>query len=1418
MSLNRFYNRDRIVELNKSQYGQMFTTVDLDLLDIETLSPYDPKLIDNNIAEVHLFTLQGDYLGNDNNANYIVQDDVSNSLLIDLREAFNISGIDRGAYKIVINLLKPLFGTDDNPLAYLRETSPDRTELKIELLPNSKPEVGLELANFAQIVNTFIQNDVLNYVVFNFGFNRIVKIRNIKFKLEENAIYVKLYDVLPDEIIEKDKVWVAWEVMDPYTDQVVLTAPPEIVSSNTLSGPNFNIDITEVGSTATTFKSFNDLLDSDTTTNQMIIDSYLSGSDSVELNIDYTDFINFVFYGSAQERIENFYYKKQLIEYYDDQVADLNASSGSALIDELQGNVTTFTKRKDAVVTSFSDFEKWLYYEPTASIFTHGVTGSLTPYPKYISGSRQYLHHSTHSLSLSWYNEFVASGSAYDLKNYNRLVHNTPEHIIDNANNSQYLVFLDMMGEHFDNLYAYVRALTSIYERDEHPQRGMPNKLLPAVAQSMGWKVQNTKTLQDLWLYAAGRNISGSLTETGSLFSKAHENLNYQVWRRIVNNMPYLLKTKGTQRSVKALLSIYGIPHTLISIKEYGGPPKEEYRPQLIEDRFAYKLNFDGDQYIQFPWRRVLTTDDFPSKRSYSGIPESVEFRFSTEYSSSISMSLWAQLNESSGIDSAASTLDVVHANSTGTASYSGSYDYGYLRFRSKDSGDLINEATSSYLPLFDGDMWNVHIHFPRTTVVNDLASGYPVNITVQKSGDCSTGLITHSSSFSMIPDDDLELLAANGDDTDIILGGMSGSGESLTGYAHRFSGSLQNYREYVIGISSSMFNEHTLNPGGYHHNSATGSYYELYRYFPLGGESIRHDHTTVTTVTSSRPYRSSINSASFIGFTGTQATQYTGFREEYYIYTPSIGGNNIINEKIRLEDNSLKWDLNPEARAEKSRYDFAAIDNNRLAIVFSPTDQINREIFNHTGFAELDEYIGDPGDQYEYEYKDLRDFNEEYWKKWSRRYNLNEFIKIFSIYDYSVFTQIRQLIPARADLIDGVLIEPHILERPKVPRTRPSVEQRNWTGEKDIFNPTQTGLYLTHTSSLVATASTAMTYCYYTSSAPATASTTMTYCYYTSSTTATASVTASYCYHTGSILIADFYTGSLSFTQSIVDKERENCKYQVKTCYYTPYTTFDKLLKNDYFNYGEDDWTFGEDEGQIVRKNPIETLDVKSIDKRRFLRRLDIQNDAVTTISQNINTVVGKKYIFENWVAISKDESYSEPYNVLINGVLKHQVNLLDSECHPLRYESGSTYKIGVDPIDGETKSNLLKPILVVFTGSGTDVITMFMDDGRDFNVHIYSAEVYPNITPYQEEQYKFLHKCIKRPEFCILNSGSYQIDECGQRNKSRFVGSKLTGADFNIDSDETIDGGPVVSFTETNPNRLIVTDDSSQGNLKVE
>ena len=65
-------------------------------------------------------------------------------------------------------------------------------------------------------------------------------------------------------------------------------------------------------------------------------------------------------------------------------------------------------------------------------------------------------------------------------------------------------------------------------------------------------------------------------------------------------SFPYclLLKSKGTKRSIQALLSCYGIPQSLMTINEYGGPRLD--RAPLYE-----KLNF-GKQLTLTSFKQAL--------------------------------------------------------------------------------------------------------------------------------------------------------------------------------------------------------------------------------------------------------------------------------------------------------------------------------------------------------------------------------------------------------------------------------------------------------------------------------------------------------------------------------------------------------------------------------------------------------------------------------------------------------------------------------------------------------------------------------------------------------------------------------------------------------------------------------------------
>lgn len=1119
----------------------MWAKEDLEILDDQILVPVDPKITENQVSEVHIYSFYGDYISGNHNAGYTLHDAYTNSLLIDIGKVFKEANIQRGSYIIALNLFQELWGAYGNEPLLVKEISPDRTEIHFQV--DKKFVSGLDV--FKAKVQTFIDAGTLNNLVVNFGFNQVQKIINVRF--EGESFYVKFYLPIFDEVNEKQRAWVQFEAIDPYIDTIVLSQQLSQGNLNYIKGPNFDLDTSMYSSNETDFQNWDELLNTNLNSQQRIIESTLSGSGQVKLNIDYTDFNNFIFYSSAETRVKNFNYKVSKVEEYSSSIALLLNSTASNTV-FVSSSISINQKRMDDVTSNFDPWERWMYFSSTASLFTHDLTGSLSPFPKRIvSGSWQNYTLSS-SISQTWYNNLLTSASAYDQTNLNRLWWAIPEHVIMEPGNSDYIKFVDMIGHHYDVIYSYINALTQIHERDEHPERGTPNELLWSVAKGFGWELQNTRQLSDLWTYKLGLNQSGTFDNTGSMFQLSTENQTHQIWRRIVNNLPYLLKTKGTPRSLKALMAIYGIPQTLISIKEYGGPSPNEGKPTLIEDRFIYKANFTGSNWIEMNRRSIP-----PASGSWTGIervPDTVVFRFNTEYSASISQSLWA-IEKGNDRSKVLSNIELIHTRAHQTSSYSGSWAYGYLRLtQAQLSGStfISSSVQTGYLPLFDDDSWSV-----RIWATSSIQTSGSVFLEVKRANDSLYGRFSHSSSLAWSGSFNVGSAWSTGSQNIILLGGTTGSNSS------RFVGQIDGYKEYFSVLEESVFNSHVLNPSAYNSNTETSSFYDLFRYFPLGLDQQRWNHSTYLQVSSSHPNRvaSFDTTASFKGWSGTQAQQYISKNETYYVYVPSLGGNVLRSEKIRFEDSILSRDLNPETRASKGSFDKSGFDTNRLAVVFAPSDQINNEIYNHSGYADLDKWIGDPQYEFTEGYSELQRFSHEYFRKYQQRYDINAMIRLLALYDYTFFEQIKQLVPGRADLIAGVLLESDALHIPKVIVTkRPSIENLGYEKTIPDLPPTASGENLG-----------------YETSASAAPRLDAKYKYVTGSIKQPFWITGSSCHHTSSKggymgeipMIPNPFSGSQTPTQSYIDNERLNCCYKKVIFHYSSSGTFQNKYEENW-------------------------------------------------------------------------------------------------------------------------------------------------------------------------------------------------------------------------------------------------------------
>jgi hypothetical protein len=159
---------------------------------------------------------------------------------------------------------------------------------------------------------------------------------------------------------------------------------------------------------------------------------------------------------------------------------------------------------------------------------------------------------------------------------------------------------------------------------------------------------------------------------------------------------------------------------------------------------------------------------------------------------------------------------------------------------------------------------------------------------------------------------------------------------------------------------------------------------------------------------------------------------------------------------------------LDVKTRAERSQFDTAPLDSKKLGVYFSPQTMIDEDIIAQLGFTDLDQYIGDPGDVEAKSYPRLIQAAQGYWKKYADKNDINSYIKIFTLFDLSFFKQLDQLLPARADKITGVLIQPNVLERSK-DTILPKIKQydSSYYALIEETHPTASGEYLQYLGSI---------------------------------------------------------------------------------------------------------------------------------------------------------------------------------------------------------------------------------------------------------------------------------------------------------------------------------------------------------------
>ncbi len=842
---------------------------------------------------------------------------------------------------------------------------------------------------------------------------------------DRGSLILKLYEPLPTSVQPNQQVFISKIQSNPIVETITITGIDEDLCPP-LKGPNFSLNPDNgIG-----YRYFEELTASGSLTSNDIVVKYLNtnGIDTSKLNIQYVSssfytFDNFIHYGSAEEKANNFFYKMQLLEDYTNRYERLiqptySPPPGPILTEDGYKVITedglfniiyeTFVYRNvnegneakrlltaiNELIAGLDGFEKWLYSSTNNLAYPKSQTTTIFGNIIYV------LKDTNDAIVTAWYEALIAEAAEYDKYNANYLVNNIPEFITRDSDNSEFILFLDMIGSHFDILWTYINGIKRVKNVNENSELGVSDSLVWYLLESLGWKGKRAYDSQFLWEYAFGTYQDGS-----PKYSMSLEEANNKIWRRILNNLPYLLKHKGTSRALKAVMACYGVPQSMLTIMEFGGPqnPSENGSTKFTFDDRTAAINLQPSSSIIIPWHETN-----------GAYPQAIEFRIKPD------------VVKTTHIVSS-SAFDLYLYQTTGSkARLEFNLGSGQTQPYFETSGVGAPYITSSIVYVEGPSQFTESLDFPFTT---DEYS----QILINKND--------YGPSYSLY---EVLLASTNGErittyvSMSILTSPTDWTGSQLS-IGNDFDGTLDEVRLWRVPLQPSKFQNHALHPDAINGNSYTASTADLlFRLdFEYPKDRTKTENLGILNVAINETYGEPFASASNMYSASSYPYQYIPYDRTVTATVPSMGLN--YSNKIRFEEQTLVTDLSYKARATKKSFDRAPIDSSRLGLFFSPIKELNMDILKAFGDFNIDNYIGDPSDEYKDNYSELKDLREYYFDRLNR--NIYEYINLVKYIDKSLFDALAELTPARAKVSKGLLIEPHYLERNKIKHTKPVAE-----------------------------------------------------------------------------------------------------------------------------------------------------------------------------------------------------------------------------------------------------------------------------------------------------------------------------------------------------------------------------------------
>ena len=1012
---------------------------DLSLIPaFEATSQFTPS---TDVVEFSIYNEQGllEYI-NSNYKDYSVTLDYNNqnnsvsTVTVDPEKDVLKEGYEQGNYTVYYNFIRNIASSSSSTPYFVNQISSDRTEVRLANNNLNNDELQQAVSSVLEELN---DSPYFEDFRLNFGNNTILIANNILLDTsneDQYTVLVKLYEPLPTQIELKDSLTISLQTADEisfnvrFEDKVI---PPPLPKK--LGAPNFDLTFSNKGNNDTTFKTAQELLLGASLTSSYDQVQAILNQKGITVNIDYSDFNNFVYFSSAEQRVKNFYNKIGLIKGFDSDISAIEAIDDGT--SQVSSSIAILEQKRQNVIKSFDGYETYQYYTSGSSFA--GSIGNVYPKDSALGGPPWVPVAPSSTSAQTWITASLATASAYDLESVDRLANSLPTYVQDDSRNASFLLFMDMIGHHFDNIWIYTRDISNRFDGDNRLDYGISKDIVKDALVSMGVNVYGNNQ-SDFNIYSALTQVnedgttglpSGSgeinTSTTDIADPEPKEDIIKGVYKRIFHNLPYLLKKKGSYQGLRALINTFGVPGGMLQIGEFGGWRKDTGTYKYYKQ--VDNLGFTGG---------VVTTNGSTAKAGspFEGEDPNILFRFKW-----LPNDLPANGTSYNVGNFGGSNLTLEYTGGGATGTYSGAIASSSLNIF---KGEMALGSATITAPFFNGEWWSVNINDGAVIKAgmnsHESGDGFQVAYVLTGTNNAST---------------------AGGSQ-----GRLFGNGGSADAPVNRFA--FQELRYYKSEVSNTLFRNYIMNP--YQIGESTGNvisdvYDDLYFRAPLGSGGVRFSNGDVVSSIHPRVSGShaSFQADSFSGGStytiadGVGTVDFSPNKEFIYFNEPSSGIKNRINKAFRNRTNSnlitgetlSNLSSIDQKNLDALNFDYPDIDY--LEVGFSPQNEINDDIAATFGnVPDLGTIIGNPAqfqpnslDRNNSTYTELFQTASNYFEKYDEPYNWHDYVRLIKYFDSSLFKMIKEFAPVKSNVTTGVIIKQHLLERSKAIIPSSSIE-----------------------------------------------------------------------------------------------------------------------------------------------------------------------------------------------------------------------------------------------------------------------------------------------------------------------------------------------------------------------------------------